>query len=312
MKKLFLAVVVIFAVTAVYLINNPARLLTALNMLASINQGITRTKVTVGDEKWIYNISGKGETLILLHGFGGSKEVWNPIMPYLAEHFTVIAVDIPGFGDSVKDPNKSYTVANQTARLRQFVKHLGLTNIHLAGNSMGGAIAGDYAAKYPRSVKNLWLIAPSGVDAAEPSDYEQNLDETGDDIMIPRTQADFENMMTWLYHTPPPLPMLLKRGLIAAANDSADFFENVHEDLMFDWIPLEDVIEGLEVPVLITWGRNDRLVHVSGAQVLADILPEVEINLLPNCGHIPMLEYPQQTAQAFIAFAQAQAAEEAE
>ena len=62
------------------------------------------------------------------------------------------------------------------------------------------------------------------------------------------------------------------------------------------------VLAGLEIPVLITWGENDRLAHVSGADVLRGVLPQAEVHLMPNTGHVPMMEYPRATAKQFLDF----------
>ena len=96
---------------------------------------------------WPYLEGGPpdGEVVVMVHGFGGDKDNW----PLYARHFTkryrVIAPDLPGFGGNVRDPKLNYGGPAQTERLHAFVTELGLDNIHLAGNSMGGFISLTYA-----------------------------------------------------------------------------------------------------------------------------------------------------------------------
>ncbi len=310
MKKILLAMVAALAIGLIYLYNNPANLVLGLNLLADMHKGITRHSLQLDGEDWVYNTKGTGEPLVLVHGFGGSKESWDAVLPLLAEHYQVIAVDLPGFGESSKNPDKNFTIASQTVLLNHFVRQLGLKQFYLAGNSMGGAIAGEYAAKYPHKVKGLWLISPAGVQAAEPSEFETHFDDTGDNIMVAATNDQFDGMLAWLFYTPPKVPWLVKSALVMQGVKNADFLDYAYEDLLSDWAPLEDALENFEVPVLITWGANDRITHVSGAQALADILPDVELQVLPRCGHVAMLEYPEITAQKFIAFAKAAAERE--
>lgn len=311
MKKTLLILAAILGLGAIFIYNNPASLVRGLNTLANFNKGISRHSLTLDDEDWVYNISGTGEPLILLHEFGSNKESWNALLPYLNSQYQVIAVDLPGFGESSKNPDKNFTIASQTQRLQRFIKQLGLSQFYLAGNAMGGAIAGEYAAKHPHRVKGLWLISPAGVQAAEASEFDTHLEETGDNVLVAQSIEQFDAMENWLYFTPPKVPGLIKSGLVILAKNDADFTDYAYEDLLSDWTPLEDALENLDIPVLITWGANDRITHVSGAQVLADILPDVELQILPKCGHLAMLEYPELSAKKFIAFNQRHAAEPA-
>ena len=87
--------------------------------------------------------------MVLLHGFGGDKSAWVRVSRYLTPHFRMVAPDIPGFGESSQDPSAHYGIVEQVERIDAFVHSLGLGTVHLGGNSMGGAIAGVYAARHP-------------------------------------------------------------------------------------------------------------------------------------------------------------------
>ncbi|MGW5111738.1 alpha/beta fold hydrolase [Nocardia sp. NPDC004123] len=89
--------------------------------------------------------TGSGDPLVLVHGVGSRWQVWEPIIGALAESFDVIAVDLPGFGDSA--PIEHTTVSTLADALVEFLAAEGIENPHLAGNSMGGGIALDLAAR---------------------------------------------------------------------------------------------------------------------------------------------------------------------
>ena len=132
--------------------------------------GLTLKHVSVDNLKIEYLRGGKGEPLVLLHGFGADKDNWNIVAKYLVDDFDVISIDLPGFGNSTKDISLNYDLQTQVLRLAEILAEIGVKRFHLAGSSMGGYIAGNFAAQYPEKVKNLWLISPFGVAAAKTSE----------------------------------------------------------------------------------------------------------------------------------------------
>lgn len=223
-------------------------------------------------------------------------------MPHLAESFTVIAVDIPGFGESSKNPNDDYGIYSQVARLQQFVDALDLKHFHLAGNSMGGAIAGTFAARHPDKVLSLWLLNPAGVESAQRSEFDLFYEEKGENVMLASTVEELDKQLAWLYHSSPEMPNLIKQGIVDLIGNSDDLSAKMHQDLTQSWPPLEQELQGFSKPALITWGDQDRLTHISGVYVLKDVMPQAKLNIMVNIGHVPMLEVPAKTAQAFIEF----------
>jgi pimeloyl-ACP methyl ester carboxylesterase len=115
-----------------------------------------------------YTRSGSGAPLVLLHGIGMSLRSWNPVVPALARHFDVIAVDLPGFGDSdpaLADPAQAHPAQAHPRALAEAVAgllaELGVTTPHLAGNSLGGWAALELAAIRP--VASVTLLDPAGL-----------------------------------------------------------------------------------------------------------------------------------------------------
>lgn len=104
-----------------------------------------------------YVIGGKGEPLVLIHGFGQNWYMWNRIMPELSKHFTVIAPDLRGVGESDK-PESGYDKKTMASDIHELVKQLGYNKINLAGHDIGLMVAYAYAAEYGNEVKKLALM----------------------------------------------------------------------------------------------------------------------------------------------------------
>jgi pimeloyl-ACP methyl ester carboxylesterase len=112
---------------------------------------------TVNGIKVHYVIGGTGEPLVLVHGFGQNWYMWNRIMPELSKHFTVIAPDLRGVGESDK-PESGYDKKTMASDIHELVKQLGYNKINLAGHDIGLMVAYAYAAQYGDEVKKLALM----------------------------------------------------------------------------------------------------------------------------------------------------------
>lgn len=158
--------------------------------------GVTSQTLEAAGHQIVYLSGGTGEALVLLHGFGADKDNWTRVAKYLTPHFRVIAPDLPGFGESTRDRTAHYAINDQVERLHAFVTSLSLTGFHLGGNSMGGQLAGAYAARYPDQVQSLWLLAPGGVSSAQPSELAEHL-KKGQKPLLVRTVEDFERLVAF-------------------------------------------------------------------------------------------------------------------
>jgi pimeloyl-ACP methyl ester carboxylesterase/uncharacterized membrane protein HdeD (DUF308 family) len=105
------------------------------------------------------NADGR-EVLVLLHGIESSSAYWKHLVPSLAEHRRVLAIDLLGFGSSPKPSNIGYTTEQHVAALHETLQSMGITRFSLAGHSMGSVISLAYAAVYPQQVRDLTLFAP--------------------------------------------------------------------------------------------------------------------------------------------------------
>lgn len=289
---------------------------TLYHFLLSIERSIARlylARLQVDELSIEYLRGGSGEPLLLLHGFGADKDHWNRIAGYLGDHFDVIAVDLPGFGNSSHEIQQDYDVQSQVRRLKKIVDALELTKFHLAGSSMGGYIAGHFAATYPNSIQNLWLISPLGVENSAHSEMFKAMKAGQQPLVLPRTPSEFNVLYSHLFVKKPFIPNVVLKHLGTMAEQrlalNSKIFSQIHSvkhgEPEFN-NPLDSVLQHYNGNVFITWGDQDHILHVSGAHGLKQVLPHAHIDILNNVGHLPMLEQPLRTAQPFIAFCEAQ------
>lgn len=265
--------------------------------------GLKQRQVEVNGLRIEYLEGGKGETLVLLHGFGANKDNWTRIGKQLTPHFRVIAPDLPGFGESASHPDGDYSISVQAERVREFVRALGITSLHLGGNSMGGYIAGAYGAGFPEDLKSLLLIAPAGVAAAEPSELFHLLLAGKPNPLIAESVEDYEGLLDFVFAKRPFLPWPIKKVLAREAIARQPLNRRIFQQLRSaDVPPLEVMLKGLPVPTLIIWGAQDRVLHVTGAKILASVMPQAKAEIMDKVGHAPMIEQPEETAARYLRF----------
>ena len=267
--------------------------------------GLVQKSIAVGEWHIEYLEGGQGEVLLLLHGFGGDKDNWTRMAGFLTPHFRLIIPDLPGFGESSRHVEAVYTYAVQVQRLHRFVNALGIGKCHLAGNSMGGAIAGTYAARYQNKLISLWLIAPAGIYAAQKSELHQRLESGEPNPLIVGSAKDFERLMDFVFVKSPPIPGSLKRYFANQAIRHSPLNKIIARQIQSDddVVPLEESLRGSTINTLILWGDSDRVLHVSGANVLQSAMPNAKTVVMKHVGHVPMLEKPKDTADIFLNYA---------
>ena len=154
---------------------------------------LVKKEVQVDGRRIVYLEGGKGETIILLHGFGANKDAWTAFAKYLKGYHLVIP-DIPGFGESAQVPTYRYDLDTQVGRIQHFVEVLELDTFHVAGNSLGGAYAAAYTAAHPDKVLTIALINTAGAPSPNKSEFVMQL-EKGNNLFIIRNTEDYNKLM---------------------------------------------------------------------------------------------------------------------
>ncbi|MDZ7893307.1 MAG: alpha/beta hydrolase [Rhodoferax sp.] len=267
--------------------------------------GLVRKSQAIPGFDMPYLEGGHGEVLVLVHGFGGDKDNFTLMARFLTPHFRVIQPDLPGFGDATRDPAARYRMADQVERLHAFLKALGVQKMVLGGNSMGGFIACEYAARYPEQVKALWLLDAAGTAAAHDSPMLHHYRATGESPLLLRSQADVTRLIRATMARPPYFPGFLKRTLGARAVTDYPLHSEIFKDLSHHSPMLETQYSALPTPALIVWGAEDSILNPAAAQTQERLFTRHQTIVMQGIGHLPMLEAPAQTAHDFLKFARA-------
>ena len=254
--------------------------------------------------KMVYAENGNaaGEPLLLIHGFGGNKDNFTRIARQL-ESYHLIMPDLLGFGESSKPMTADYRADAQATRLHELLQAKGLTsNIHVGGNSMGGAISVAYAAKYPKEVKSLWLIDSAGFWSAGVPKSLAGATLENNPLLINKTE-DFYNMYDFVMSKPPYIPKSVKavfaQERIANKALESTILAQIVEDNVEE---RAKVIAEYNIPTLVVWGEEDQVIKPETVTLIKEIIPQSEVIMMPEIGHVPMIEAVKQTANDYKAF----------
>lgn len=270
--------------------------------------GLQRKVVQIDGFVLPYLQGGQGEPLVLIHGFGGSKDNFNRVAYYLTNHYTVYAIDVPGFGASTRDMDADYVINTQIDRVHEIIEKLGLKQPHIGGNSMGGWISGAYAAKYPDNVASIWFLAPAGLLESRKSEVIQKFEKTGEIVLTASNREEFEKIVdVVMYKRPAFAPGFVVEAMAARAAADQTLHQRIYKD--FKSVP-SDMATALSTsnykgPALIVWGKEDRVLHVDGAAELKTAMPGFDVILMDQVGHVPMMEKPEQVAADYVKWREA-------
>ncbi|CRM82888.1 acetoin dehydrogenase dihydrolipoyllysine-residue acetyltransferase subunit [Pseudomonas sp. 8 R 14] len=259
--------------------------------------GPSAQKVEVGGRLLRYLDLGDGGTpLVLVHGFGGDLNNWLFNQPALAAERRVIAVDLPGHGESGKHLQTGDAEELSQAVLA-LLDHLKLERVHLAGHSMGGLVSLTLAGQAPARVASLTLIASAGLGADINGDYLQGFTEANNrNALKPQLMQLFSDPALV---TRQMLEDMLKFKRLEGVDQAlrqlnAQLFEDGRQRL-----DLRNVVG--QQPSLVIWGSDDAIIPAGHAQGL-----EAQVEILPGPGHMVQLEAAERVNQLISTFLKSQ------
>jgi pimeloyl-ACP methyl ester carboxylesterase len=269
--------------------------------------GLHRHTLKVGDTRWVYVSGGKknGPLLLLLHGYEGTYASWLLTARYLTPNFHVIIPDLPGWGDSTRLAGANYGYAAQVKRLHRFVDALDLSPIIIAGHSMGGAIAGLYAAKYPERIAALVLIDSTGV-PFHTNAFVRDL-KSGKDPFDINNRAQFQQLESMLFAKPPSLPPRIEDVFVDRSRRNRAFDDKVLHEITAPVAryALAPKLAAITAPTLAIWCTKDQIIDVSALNAIRKGLthaPRIGVTELTGCGHMSIVEKPRLVARAITHF----------
>ncbi len=250
--------------------------------------------------------NGKGETVVLLHGFTADKNNWLRFVRYLPEAYHVLAIDMPGHGDNARDLTKKYDPASLSTGIGKTIDAIGVKRFHLAGNSLGGLVSEIYASENADRVITLGLFDSAGVTSPSPSDFRLAL-EKGENPFVVKSREDYDRLGEYAFYDKPFLPWPINSVMARKYISRNDFNQKMFADLKSSPVFSDEkaqleILSHLKMPVFVIWGDKDRLLHVSSVEIYQKELPMVETVILKDCGHLPMLERPEESAVHYAEF----------
>jgi pimeloyl-ACP methyl ester carboxylesterase len=252
--------------------------------------------------------SGDGHPIVLVHGLAGNWQNWLENIPRLAAERRVVALDLPGFGAS-EPYDDEITISNYGRTVDALCDELGLGEVVLVGNSMGGFVGAEVAIQFPERVERLVLVSAVGITINDLR--REPVMVWGRIAMMAGTRGAAERRLAVLR---PRLRHLIFSMIVRhPSRISAEIlwemslgagrpaFKGALE-AMLDY-DFRDRLEDIRVPTLIVWGKNDMLVPVEDAAEYERLIPNARRVVMDETGHVPMVERPRTFNDLLLEFA---------
>ena len=244
---------------------------------------------------------GEGFPIVLIHGTAASLHTWDDWTDELKKTNRVIRMDLPAFGITGPNKNADYSLQAYTDFLNSFIDKLKLEKFHLAGNSLGGNIAWNYAADYPQKVEKLILVDASGLPT----------NKQPPSIFKMAKNPLLKNL--FLYVTP---KMLIKKNIEEVYADDSKiteelvnryhkmalrvgnrkaFIDRAKTDFGLDSVVNINKLKTIMTPTLLIWGAQDLWIPLDNGIRMNRILVNSTLKVLENSGHVPMEENPKES-----------------
>ncbi len=259
-----------------------------------------RREIDVVGARVSYVEMGEGAPIVFVHGLSGAWQNWLENLPQLARTHRVIALDLPGFGDSPMPPWR-ISIPAYGRFLRDFCERLGVQSCALVGCSMGGFIATEVAVSEPQRIQKLVLVSAAGITWArarrEPAAMIGRVGRAATPMAVklqlagilrPRLRRLAFQSVFW---DPDGLRREVLWENVSPALHSPGYLDAMRTLPGYD---IRHRLEEIEEPTMIVWGRNDRVVPVPAAlSYKRRIGDNAELHIFDRTGHVPMIERPE-------------------
>ena len=257
-----------------------------------------------------YLEAGEGPAVLLVHGLSTSMVTWHcNIDALVSAGYRVLALDLPGHGDSDKPKDLDYAPAGAAELIRQFLAELQLDRISLVGNSAGGLVVSLFSLAYPQQVEKLVLVAPGGMGRHVTWLLRaMSIPVIGELFYQPRLQSSLA-MARRLFFRPPPilaeiLPEMQRVRNLPGARHAA--IQSIRSSVCLlgqrRRSYILDRLRDLKRPLMTIWGEEDTILPVSQAAAVRRALPRSVTRVIPECGHWPHMEKAAQFNDLLVRF----------
>jgi pimeloyl-ACP methyl ester carboxylesterase len=250
-------------------------------------------KISINGLAVNYKISGEGQPVLVLHGWGGSSDSWLFVQEILAKNnYKVIVPDFPGFGKSITPPTP-WGIKDYTDFIVAFIDSIKLDDFFLIGHSFGGRISIRFAANYDKNIKGLILCDAAGI---KPKMGPKALvifmiARIGNAIFTPKHLARFKDTARNIFYG-----FLRNKDYVKAKGTMRETIKKVLNEDLSQELPL------VKEKTLIVWGREDKMVPVKYAYIFKDKIQDSELEIITGVGHSPHIEAPQELSQIILQF----------
>jgi pimeloyl-ACP methyl ester carboxylesterase len=260
-----------------------------------------------------FRTDGSGPVLLLVHGMASSSATWLPVLPALAENFTVVAPDLLGHGESAK-PRSDYSLGAHASGLRDLLVMLGHDRVTPVGRSFGGGVVMQFAYQFPDWCERMVLVSSGGL-GDEVNAMLRILALPGAEYLLPPA------FTMWVHDTVGSITSGLRHvgvrpgpGLTEAWDSYASLVDPAARSAFFNTLrsvvdPAGQRVSATDrlyltslLPTLIMWGEKDRIIPVSHAHATHDAIPGSRLEVFEGAGHYLQCERPERFAEVLTGF----------
>lgn len=247
-----------------------------------------------------YQLQGEGKTVVLLHGFCESKDVWHNIVGDLGKFFKVITIDLPGFGESELS-SATPSIENFAIGVQELLIHLQVESSVLIGHSMGGYVALAFAELYPTSIKGLILFHSSAT--ADNAEKKDKRNKSIDFVKNQGSEAYVRMLLPTLFKDnnktifASDLDQLIEQGSKISPQAIIDGLS-----AMRDRKDRTEILKNVNFPILYIIGKFDAAIPLHTSLEQCHLAKDSQANFLSESGHMGMMEEPAKSIKIILNF----------
>lgn len=238
-----------------------------------------------------YKIAGRGQPILILHGWGGSSESWTKVQELLSKKYLVIAPDLPGFGKTPSPP-VGWSLERYVEFIEKFSQELDLGRITLLGHSLGGRIAIVYAVKYPQELERLILCGAAGI---------RHMRLRHKIFLIIAKVANLIGSLPFIRRYRQRVRRLFYRAI-----QRTDYLEaeGVMKEIFLSVLSrnLRPMLSSITTSTLILWGEEDDYVPLKDAYIMKEEIADASLVTFPGIGHTPHKKIPEKLVREIETF----------
>ena len=259
-------------------------------------EGLDARFETVDGRRLRYVRTGRGPSVVLVHGFGSSLATWKDVIRGLAGDHDVVALDLPGFG--LSDQPTDLSVDDLPRAVVGLMDRLGIARAALVGNSLGGGTCALVAASRPERVSALVLVDAAGFNLApadRPALVRSTMGPAGSALAhLPGKRLVVEVALRQVFHDPRLVTPERVAEYLEGARREGTFasIRSLGDSLRDQATIVEDALPRVVAPTLVVWGADDRWIPPAHADRFVAAVAGARKIVIPDCGHVPQEEKP--------------------